>query len=317
MSLFACIELENAISSDIPGDFGNVNGFSKSSKKTHNRMFAHWLLDTFGQAYLRKGVVDIAGGKGMLSYALGLRYGINCTLIEPREFEMSTITRKRMKSIVKHRESSRNGNRIYDGFDDDILTKVGIEPYPDDGITLDYVVDAAYWGHLPFKHIRSFFYYPLPPLESTLGSANRSSNSVADTVADTVADSSTAGMMTNDKDVLPSNCDANTDNDGKDLDVNEQILKCLHEAACIVGMHSDQATESILDAALALKKPFAILPCCVFSNEFPNRILNGRLVKSYDDFLKYLSLKDSRIRIDYLPFVGRNKVLYMKEEHYR
>jgi len=38
-----------------------------------------------------------------------------------------------------------------------------------------------------------------------------------------------------------------------------------------VGMHPDQATEPIIDAALALGKPFAVVPCCVFPDLFPHR----------------------------------------------
>ena len=182
MSLFASIELANAISSNIPGDFGCDIKLTKSAKSTHNRMFANWLLLTFGQSYLRKGVVDIAGGKGMLSYALGLRYGIKCTLIEPREFELSSMSRKRMKSIVKQRDNHHNGTG-YVGYDDqkDIFKASSMDAYVDDGISLEFVTDAAYWGNLPFKHIRSFFYYPLPPLPPlpivTVNPSNSNSNS--------------------------------------------------------------------------------------------------------------------------------------------
>lgn len=37
-------------------------------------------------------------------------------------------------------------------------------------------------------------------------------------------------------------------------------------------MHADQATEPLVDWALALNKPFAVLPCCVFPNLFPARL---------------------------------------------
>lgn len=38
-----------------------------------------------------------------------------------------------------------------------------------------------------------------------------------------------------------------------------------------VGMHSDQATEWIVDFALARGKPFAVVPCCVCPSVFPSR----------------------------------------------
>lgn len=41
--------------------------------------------------------------------------------------------------------------------------------------------------------------------------------------------------------------------------------------AAVVGMHSDQATEWIVDFALANNKPFAVVPCCVCPTVFPRR----------------------------------------------
>ena len=48
----------------------------------------------------------------------------------------------------------------------------------------------------------------------------------------------------------------------------------------MVGMHSDQATEQIVDIALELKIPFAVVPCCVFPKLFPDRRINSTLCSS-------------------------------------
>ena len=45
------------------------------------------------------------------------------------------------------------------------------------------------------------------------------------------------------------------------------------EYSLFVGMHSDQATESIVDFALSVGKPFAVVPCCVFPKLFADRRL--------------------------------------------
>ena len=52
------------------------------------------------------------------------------------------------------------------------------------------------------------------------------------------------------------------------------------EASCIVGMHPDQATEGIVDAALQAGCPFAVVPCCVFPTLFAARRMaaDGRRV---------------------------------------
>ena len=56
-----------------------------------------------------------------------------------------------------------------------------------------------------------------------------------------------------------------------------------------------QATEWIVDTALAQGKPFAVVPCCVFADDFPARIAaDGTPVTSYAAFLDYLQAKPSK-----------------------
>ena len=40
-------------------------------------------------------------------------------------------------------------------------------------------------------------------------------------------------------------------------------------------MHPDQATEPIVDLALRLGVPFAVVPCCVYPGLFPFRVQKG------------------------------------------
>ena len=92
--------------------------------------------------------------------------------------------------------------------------------------------------------------------------------------------------------------------------LNEKCLKLVKHSTMIVGLHPDECTEDILDAALLTNKPAAIIPCCVFASLFPERKLkSGKFVCSYDDFLSYLMEKDERISCYALPFEGKNQVL--------
>ena len=86
-------------------------------------------------------------------------------------------------------------------------------------------------------------------------------------------------------------------------------------AAALVGMHPDQATEPIVDQALARGKPFAVVPCCVFAREaaaagLERRTPEGKEVSTYEELLEYLAAKDPGIQRAYLGFRGRNCVLY-------
>merc|ERR1711862_694102 len=86
--------------------------------------------------------------------------------------------------------------------------------------------------------------------------------------------------------------------------------------SCYIGLHSDECTEDILDAALRYQKPVAIVPCCVFPSFFPMRRLrskNNKFVNTYDDFLCYLLEKDDRLCRDTLDFEGKNQVIYLKQ----
>eukprot|EP00898_Chlorokybus_atmophyticus_P001998 jgi/Chlat1/279/Chrsp1S03056 len=89
----------------------------------------------------------------------------------------------------------------------------------------------------------------------------------------------------------------------------------LYDCSLVLGMHPDEATEAIVDFALMANKPFAVIPCCVFPGLFPNRTLsavNGvpQPVVTYEQFVAFLLAKDPRIQLEYLPFIGRNQVLY-------
>mmetsp|Transcript_3405 Transcript_3405/g.4533 ORF Transcript_3405/g.4533 Transcript_3405/m.4533 type:complete len:328 (+) Transcript_3405:102-1085(+) len=104
------------------------------------------------------------------------------------------------------------------------------------------------------------------------------------------------------------------------------ILKCV----ALVGLHPDEATEAIVETALAYNLPFAVVPCCVTPQLFPNRVIKrkgkgsqpqfqacaGIRVKKLGGFLEYLMEKDYRIRKTELPFNGRNTVLYMRASDY-
>ena len=88
----------------------------------------------------------------------------------------------------------------------------------------------------------------------------------------------------------------------------------------IAGFHPDQATEAAIDLALFLKIPWAVVPCCVFPKEFPNRQINGSRVKNHSQLIEYLCMKHEKIRRATLPFAetvtAKNVVLYMLSEDY-
>ena len=82
-------------------------------------------------------------------------------------------------------------------------------------------------------------------------------------------------------------------------------------------MQTKQATEPIVRKSLELKRPFAVVPCCVFKDESPHRRLaDGTSVGSLPQFCQYLielgTTSGVTVNVAYLPFEGRNKVLFVR-----
>lgn len=62
-----------------------LDAHGKSGKQQRAQVFVQWLVDHFGIAYLSQGagVVDVAGGRGNVSFELWNKRQIPCTLIDP------------------------------------------------------------------------------------------------------------------------------------------------------------------------------------------------------------------------------------------
>lgn len=107
--------------------------------------------------------------------------------------------------------------------------------------------------------------------------------------------------------------------DGSDLlhHSDKRIQKLLRQTTLLVGLHPDQATEAMLEFALRLSVPVAIVPCCVMPKLFPDRkqLKSGDPVRSYSSFCEYLKHKAVQLglpelQVTHLPFCGRSTVLY-------
>ncbi|KAJ3040131.1 hypothetical protein HDV00_011455 [Rhizophlyctis rosea] len=200
----------------------------KASAGLRASIFIQWLLQNYGSTYLSSGtgVLDIGGGRGIISFELTSKLHVPCTLIDPRH------------------DTDRE-----DGIRPNKLQRQWMRQQKKNAVNPSTIPQAS--------HIRSLF---------------------------------NTSFVTN-HETLVSN------------------------SSIFIGMHADQATEPIIDQALACSKPFAVLPCCVFPRENPHRRLKGGGdVVLYEEFVQYLVEKDGRIRRGYLPFEGRNLVLYLTRE---
>ena len=183
-----------------------LNQEDKYNKSLRNSEFSDFLVKTFGLDNIKKGfVLDIAGGKGLISFFLTTKYDIKCKIVDPRG---ATLPKAKKKELKKK--------------------------------------------NIVIEEERKMF----------------------------------------------------------TLDTCDELIK---GCSLIIGMHPDEATVDIVDVALNKKINFAVVPCCVFHNKFPERKLkNGKDVVEYLDLIQFILEKDDNLKIDFLNIKGRNKVIYKK-----
>lgn len=242
----------------------------KLPRSTRALVFGEWLVKTFGAERLRQGsgVVDVAGGKGYLSFQLQCAgHDVPTTLIEPRP---AKLHRKQVKLLKKQKKPA-------------------------------------------FRQVCAWFE---PKLWSETDSEEASPRHAE---ADGTARATRRDEEEEEGDdhqTAPSEASSSTTTSQLNLRVErleaETARTILRDCSAVVGLHSDQATEPIVDFALAHNKCFAVVPCCVFPSQFPDRRLkDGQRVVVPEEFIRYLMEKDARIKVDYLEMAGRNKVVYM------
>lgn len=93
----------------------------------------------------------------------------------------------------------------------------------------------------------------------------------------------------------------------------------LQNCSAIVGMHPDQATGALVDAALVLNKPFAVVPCCVFPESHPERVsrATGERVRTTAELVDHLRARAGSnpdgsdvARVAVLPCDGANVAVF-------
>jgi hypothetical protein len=285
-------------------------------KTKHNLVFTRWLVHTFGLSRLRGGgssgcgVCDIAGGRGLVALELTLTHDIPSVLIEPKPFNPNSSYRKRIKKW-----QNKVGQQLISG--------VAITPP---------------------VHSHSHIVATTPPspsececeCECECGVSSAAPSSVihvdleaqdepsSDTPTPVVPNTAPVPVSVPVSIPLPvthlqeefhgittSPSPPGTTTTSSSNNNSPAVLRAVTHCGVLLAMHPDQATGAVLETALALHKPFAIVPCCVFSRLFPHRRTpSGDAVCSYEELCDWIQAQSADIRRDVLPFHGRNVVLY-------
>eukprot|EP01104_Vermistella_antarctica_P017569 TRINITY_DN623_c0_g2_i1.p1 TRINITY_DN623_c0_g2~~TRINITY_DN623_c0_g2_i1.p1 ORF type:complete len:430 (+),score=52.83 TRINITY_DN623_c0_g2_i1:146-1435(+) len=310
--------------------------------------FRRFLIDRFSVEYLRgtgsvvreggtssyAGVLDVAGGKGELSFELVNLNAIPCTGVDPRPFNLGRA-RKRLRMGIDKRS-----------------------------VVLKDYVDVSDGDVVPITP-RQFRFYFLPALwnmaglgEGAVSEAER--QPLVDAAFQTACDTewTVKGLVSestedkrDSKRTVKGPTSYGTDpttgttmmyNCSNAPELNEdyytatcpdwrEIRSVLTECTVVVGLHPDQAAGDIIAFALEFDKSFALIPCCTYFKTFPKRKLkNGMQVKSYDSLVQFLvemvdrynetvtdPSKKREVHVDTLDFAGKNRVVWSRATDFK
>ena len=293
-------------------------------RKRHDELIRDW----FNRA---DGVLDVAGGCGHVSMALGIE-GISSTVVDARATVGKLPKRDRKiwkKSLRQSLPRIPTNNRKGRSNDDTAQNDVRLPPpthhlsqyeYCQPVIPAPAVVpfqsQQAWFGSKPVGYDASFRHpndADIPvlvataaPKNDTNNSNNSNSNSNSNIKNSNVSKGSTQGEhaeeeQTNISDGIVSLA-SNNHNDSAAL---------RRRVSALVALHPDEATGEIVEQAVKHRIPFVVVPCCVFARLFPNRKTNdGKPVSSYEDLLDFLQEQDPSIQRTEMSFGGKNIALW-------
>lgn len=280
------------------------------SKKHRIYVLREFLLKTYfnnstGTSYLSTGdvVLDIAGGKGDLSWLLKNVDDLQSVVLDPRQ-------------TVNHIDKSVEFLRVHP---DECLKRAvpGLQTHQPIAALMPKLQAKNYKYQSP-AHLRIF-------VDQELVDAIQS---VLDKVTDGMEKWNAYWERTSEKSsnfVTPTGKnDISMDPTTRSTNDNSitDAAKALHlilRARLIVGFHPDQATDFCFRLARVLQVPVCVVPCCVFPSEFPLRrlyiydrddvdscgvVVEERPVEKYDDLMQYLLQENPNVRTTTLAFPG-------------
>ncbi|CAB9517304.1 expressed unknown protein [Seminavis robusta] len=337
-----------AIIEDTSSATNSTPSIRASSRKNRVYVFRDFLLKTYGNhnngsadCLLKPGAVmlDVAGGKGDLSWLLLNADGIESIVLDPRSLASanhlirsvhwleehpkeaklravpSRLTHQPLAAlvpmIIEKRDQRRQG-QIADRQDKEFLEPRHLQ------LKLDTALVEAIRQSIQEESVAATNRQHCPSTWLRFWDANMKSNCGQQVTASEPC-------------FLPES-ERHQEVDAEQTIQNaSEAWGLLQRIQLIVGFHPDQATEACLDLAVLLKVPVAIVPCCVFPSEFPDRRLeieqenyDGAVtrtttrVRDYHQLLLYLQQKQPKLRKDTLAFhqteTSRNIVLYALPE---
>jgi len=303
---------------------------ARPNNASRHQIFSNWLIETFGSDYLSRGVgvLDVAGGAGGVAFELSFRHAVPCTVIDPREIKATSKQRRAMRCraryyecVARKADASPTRGEVDDAGEVDDTSSRSEAPLSGGGAVKEWTAEASVGPPSAQTVCEAAAGFESEPSAGALGEL--------DSRVDAGSGAETGTNLGPDEGALPPVSAAlllaaTEEGAAQHTLLPRQLCArfdrpflTAHAAlwsrvSVVIGLHPDEATEPIVDFALAHRKPFVVLPCCVFPKSNTHRMLrDGSPVLSHEQFCVYLQEKHPSIRRTRLTKMeGRNVLLY-------
>ena len=300
---FECLKVYADATRDLGAEEGEGEGEKEGAGNAAGTSAAHSSNPSSGDTYNTPSfyipyVLDVAGGKGDVAIPLRVR-GVRCGIVDPRvvDLEGTKLMRNVQYHIGEMRGATKTGRAIVrrlraheaaaravenDPFASTANADSIVPPSGDGGgaSVLELLPSGADGLPIPPLRLPDIFreWFTADGVYSApAAAAVTSSTDVKEAAEGTAAVVAGSSVAEEGSAIVPPPKVSKGRRSGR----RQQMCAVAAESAAltyakrmcdvVVGMHPDQATEPILDFALKHKKPFAIVPCCVFPRENPHR----------------------------------------------
>ena len=304
----------------LPLILNNTEEFPVVPRRERVWIFCKFLLNTFSTIVRSGPVLDVAGGKGDLSWLLLNHDGVDSCVVDPRRTDHTKLERQAQWCMDNPKSAAEQ--ILTTG---QLMPQLALTPPFRTPKHLRLFVDASllevllskkhdtqqqrweqFWNDASARAEAEdtgtkLHHQPKPKLKP--------SKQIKSTTAKVALNQIAARVNTEAGRVLNA----------------AEAHSLLTSASLLCGFHPDEATDSLVDLALAFRVPFALVPCCWFPKTNPDRRIQKNTtqvhVRTYNDYVQFLCQKHPNIRVERLPFrseakgngagLTRNVVVYM------